>query len=109
MYGVKVVLNNIWYVANPRKLARNLVSWKSQRDNLRFALFMGLMNGVYKFVLCVLRRFLKSDKWAAPIAGFLAGLCCYVDDKDRRKFFMIVLLARLSDTVYSMGESRGLC
>ena len=66
------------------------------------------MNGVYKLVLCVLRRLLKSDKWAAPIAGFLAGLCCYIDGKDRRKFLMIVLLARLTDTVYSMGESRGL-
>lgn len=70
---------------------------------------MALMNGVYKLVLCVLRRLLKSDKWAAPIAGFFAGMCCYLDAKDRRKFLMIVLLARLTDTVYSMGESRGLC
>lgn len=28
MYGIKVVLNNIWYLANPRKLVKNLTSFK---------------------------------------------------------------------------------
>lgn len=29
MYGIKLVLNNIWYLANPRKLIKNLASIKS--------------------------------------------------------------------------------
>ena len=108
MYGIKLVINNIFLIANPKKLLLNLMSLKSQKDNVRFALFMALMNGVYKMVLCIMRRVFKKDEIASPIAGFLAGLCCCLDAKNRRKFLMIMLLARVCDTAWSMGESRGL-
>lgn len=108
MYGIKLLLNNMFYLANPKKLLSNLMSLKSQKDNARFAIFMALMNGVYKLALCILRRIFKKDEIASPIAGFLAGLCCILDAKNRRKFLMIMLLARVCDTAYTMGESRGL-
>jgi len=82
--AIKLILNNIGYVSRPSKLGKNLVSWKSNKDNLRFALFLALMNGVYKLVLCIMRRIVKSDKYASLIAGFVAGLCCRLDAKGRR-------------------------
>ena len=77
--GVKLIANNFLYFGNFRKLYRNLTSFKSNKDNLRFAIFMALMNFTYKFVLCFLRRFKISDKINAPIAGFIAGLMSYID------------------------------
>ena len=66
------------------------------------------MNAVYKFSLCILRRILKSDKLAAPIAGFLAGLTSIIDIKNRRKFLMILLLSRASDCTFNLAKSRGI-
>ena len=67
------------------------------------------MNAVYKTVLCLLRRFLKSDKYAAPIAGFLAGLCIAFEAKSRRKLLVTLFLSRIADISYSLGEAHGLC
>ena len=76
-------------------------------DNLRFATFLAVMNASYKLVLCVLRRYLKSDKYAAPIAGFVAGLASVIDVKSRREFATIIILSRFFDTLFSMAEKRG--
>ena len=82
--AVKLVVNNISYLTNIKKLRKNLMSWKSNGDNLRFAFFLALMNAVYKLVLCIMRRFVKNDKYCAPVAGFVAGLASYLDAKARR-------------------------
>ena len=50
------------------------------------------MNAVYKFVLCIMRRFIKNDKINAVVAGFLAGLMSRLDVKSRRQFLLILLL-----------------
>lgn len=107
MLFLKVLVNNISYIGNLKKLIKNITSYSSNRDNARFALFMAAMNALYKFFLCILRRILKSDKLAAPIAGFLAGLASAIDLKSRRELFLILLLSRLTDTTYSMAEERG--
>ena len=107
MLALKLLVNNISYLGNLKKLIKNLTSYKSNSDNCRFALFLAVMNAVYKFFLCILRRLLKSDKLAAPIAGFLAGLASAIDLKSRRELFLVLLLSRLTDTAYSMAEDRG--
>ena len=81
---IKLLVSNISSIANIRKLIKNLLSYKNNKDHIRFALFMALMNSAYKLFLCALRRVFKCDKKAAPIAGFLAGLTCYLDVKSRR-------------------------
>ena len=110
VYGlaIKMAINNVFYISNLKKLLKNLVSIKSQSDNVRFAAFVALMNGLYKLILCVARRYHVSDKVSAPIAGFLAGLTCYFDAKDRRKLLLVMLMARMTDTLYSVAETRGL-
>ena len=82
--AVKLLINNLSHITNIKKLLKNLMSWKSNQDNVRFALFLAVMNAVYKLVLCILRRFIKKDKYCAPIAGFIAGLASYLDAKARR-------------------------
>jgi hypothetical protein len=66
------------------------------------------MTAVYKFVLCLMRRFVKSDKINALVAGFLSGLASRLDDKDRRMFLLVLLLSRVSDTAFNMAENRNM-
>ena len=105
--AIKLLVSNISFLTNISKLIKNLTSWTSNKDNLRFALFFALMNSVYKFILCVLRRFIKSDKFNSAIAGFLAGLVSRIEVKKRRQFLLILLLSRFCDVSYTMAENQG--
>ena len=69
---------------------------------------MALTNSVYKLVLCLMRRLIKSEKWASIIAGFLAGLCYSIDLKSRRQLFFVLIMSRVSITAFTMGENRGI-
>ena len=93
-----MIANNFLYIGNFKKLFKNLLSFKSNKDNVRFAAFMALMNFAYKFVLCIMRRFQINDKINAPVAGFVAGLMSYVDAKKRRQMLTCILLSRFFDT-----------
>lgn len=73
MLSIKLVANNVFYLGNLKKLIKNLTNYKSNKDNLMFALFLALINCTYKYILCTMRRFVKNDKINALIAGFLAG------------------------------------
>jgi len=82
---IKVVANNIFYIGNPKKLLKNLTSFKSNKDNVMFALWLALVNASYKLILCSLRRVFKTDDtYSAPIAGFIAGLFSFLEAKSRR-------------------------
>ena len=105
--AVKVLINNIGYIFSLKKLLKNLTSLKSNKDNLRFAFFLALMNATYKLFLCILRRIVKNDKICAPIAGFIAGLTCRLDLKSRRQLMTVLIVSRVADTSYTMAESRG--
>jgi len=104
--ALKLLVSNYMYIFKVSKLFKNLKSWKSQRDNLRFALFWSLMSTVYRLILCLLRRILKTDKLAAPIAGFIAGLMSIIETPGRRKFYTILILSRFVDTAFRMVEYR---
>ena len=104
--GLKLIANNFLYLGNFKKLVRNLTSIKSNKDNVRFAVFMAMMNFTYKFVLCVMRRFKISDKINAPVAGFIAGLMSYIDAPKRRQFLTCILLSRFFDTTVLMARDR---
>ena len=106
--GLKLFANNIGYALSPAKLLRNLMSKDSWVDNLRFVLFASALNGTYKSVLCFLRRILNSDKLAAPIAGFMAGLCCMIDTDKRRRLILMLLMTRLTDVTFSMADARNI-
>ena len=84
MLSIKLVANNIFYIGNLRSLLKNIMNYKSNKDNVIFALFLALINCTYKFLLCLLRRFIKNDKINSLIAGFIAGQWSLLEDKKRR-------------------------
>lgn len=67
---------------------------KNHIDSLKFALFISLLNSIYKAVLCVMRRFCDNDKINAAVAGALSAISLFVDEKQRRIFFALVLFSR---------------
>lgn len=67
---------------------------KNHIDSLKFALFISLLNSIYKGVLCIMRRFTKNERLNAAVAGGLSSLSLLVDSKDRRIFFALVFIAR---------------
>ena len=83
-FAIKFIVSNLRLIVNFKKLIRNLTNWNSNKDNIRWAFFIALTNAVYKLVLCLMRRVVNSEKWASLVAGFLAGLCCRIDAKQRR-------------------------
>ena len=108
LLSMKVILSNLFYIANFKKLLRNIQSSKANKDHLRFALFFAAMNFLYKAMLCVLRRVFKCDKYAAPLAGFVAGFASAIDDKKRRQLLTIIFLSRFCDTVAKMSVDHGI-
>lgn len=83
-FAIKYILSNLSNIFNFRKLLKNLTNLKTNVDNIRWAFFIALTNAVYKLVICLMRRLIKSEGLASIIAGFLAGLCCRIDSKSRR-------------------------
>ena len=106
--GFKIFINNITLIVTPKRLIKNLLSKASWKDNFKFVMFIAAMNATYKLVLCTLRRVFKSDKLSAPIAGFCAGLCCMFDSDRRRRLILMLLLSRLTEVTYAMGEARNI-
>lgn len=106
IFSLKIIANNITYLGKWKKLIQNLTSYKSNRDNMMFTLFLACMNSSYKFILCFLRRFIKNDKVIAPIAGFIAGLFSILDQQKRRQFLTCILLSRFCDSVVKISVDR---
>ena len=69
-------------------------------DSLKFALFVSLLNSLYKGVLCLMRRFSSNERLNAAVAGGLSALSLFVDSKDRRIFFALVLFSRSLVSLY---------
>jgi hypothetical protein len=67
---------------------------KGHVDSLKFAIFVALLNGIYKGVLCLMRRFSSNDSLNSAVAGGLSALSLLVDSKERRTFLALVLFAR---------------
>ena len=105
---MKVILSNLFFVTNLKKLLSNIQSSKSNKDHLKFALFFATMNFLYKSVLCFLRRIIKNDKYAAPLAGFVAGFASLIDDKKRRQLLTILFLSRFCDSAVKLSMDHGL-
>ena len=108
VFSLKLLANNITYLGKWKKLIQNLTSYKSNRDNMMFTLFMALMNSSYKLILCFLRRFIKNDKVIAPIAGFIAGLFSILDQQKRRQFLTCIILSRFCDSAAKISVDRKL-
>ncbi len=72
---------------------------KNHMDSVKFALFVSLLNSLYKAVLCIMRRFSKNERINAAVAGGISALSLLVDSKDRRIFFALVFFSRSIVTI----------
>ncbi|KAI8149299.1 hypothetical protein BJV82DRAFT_118572 [Fennellomyces sp. T-0311] len=64
-------------------------------DTAMFALFLSTFLSSYKGILCLLRRYSRSDRLNAFIAGSVAGAALMIDkDHRRRQSIMLYLLTR---------------
>ena len=103
----KLALNNMFFLLAPKKFFSQFKNLSGFKDCAQFGIFSALMNIVYKLVLCLLRRHCKNDRINAPIAGFFSGLATVIEQKRRRQFLTILLMARACDTSMRAGQSRG--
>jgi hypothetical protein len=95
-------------IVNPAKLIKALFNKKSNLDSMRFAVFIGFLNSVYKGTLCTMRRICKDDRINAAVAGFVSSFALLIDDKKRRIFFTLVFLSRCVDVIINMLLKRGI-
>ena len=105
----------IQYLSSMRKIlgirstgdfSKVFLSWASNKDSLRFATVLALINSVYKATICYLRRILKNEKLAAPFAGFLSGLCLYLDVEWRRNLYAVLMISKMVDSLMTMITSK---
>ncbi|KAI9260712.1 hypothetical protein BDA99DRAFT_547406 [Phascolomyces articulosus] len=65
------------------------------KDTAMFALFLSTFLSSYKGILCLMRRYSKSDRLNSFVAGSIAGASLLIDrDKRRRQSIMLYLLTR---------------
>ncbi|KAI7857821.1 hypothetical protein BDC45DRAFT_477506 [Circinella umbellata] len=65
------------------------------KDTAMFALFLSTFLSSYKGILCLLRRYSRSDRLNAFVAGSIAGASLLIDrDKRRRQSILLYLLTR---------------
>lgn len=94
-YGfmTKVVINVALGMLSPRKkLLPNIIDLFSS-DCMSFCTFLGSFSGIYKFLLCTLRRWRnKDDAINAAVSGAAAGFALFFDNSPRRKKFILLYL-----------------
>jgi hypothetical protein len=87
-----------------KKLLMMFISKEIVFDCSKLAIFAGLLNAIYKAVLCLLRRLFKAadtdqaNKFSAPIAGFIAGFALMCENKFRKQYLTVLAMSRLIDT-----------
>ena len=102
-YGFHLLFNypKIKKEKSMKKIYKILYSFDANRDNLKFAFLMSLINITYKIILCTLRKHTKwPDSKIAPISGFISGLWLYLDgNKTRRNWLTVLLVSRAIETI----------
>ena len=97
VYGlsIKAAIHFLLTLATKRNL-RKAFSWIFTKDSFSFGLFIGLIPGIYKLSLWILRRIRwKDDSLNSIIAGIIWALSAFVDKNDgRRKLFIYFAFAR---------------
>uniref|UniRef100_A0A7S3J2J6 Transmembrane protein 135 n=1 Tax=Euplotes harpa TaxID=151035 RepID=A0A7S3J2J6_9SPIT len=105
----KAVINVLLGLMKPKtKLLPNILDLFSL-DCLSFCTFLGAFSGVYKFLLCTLRRWRgKDDGYNALISGIAAGFSLWLDySRKRRKFLLMYIFVRALEALVNVLAKRG--
>jgi hypothetical protein len=76
---------------------------------MSFCTFLGAFSGIYKFVLCTLRRLRnKEDGYNALISGAASGFALLFENSPhRRKFILLYLFVRSLEALVNVLAKRG--
>merc|ERR1711957_615907 len=108
------------FTGNALKAFKTIFDSSKVMASAKFALFAALLNSIYKFVLCFMRRIVKRciseskdeleektriDKICAPVAGFCTGLSLILDTNSSRKtLFACTAMSRIIDSGLAKAE-----
>lgn len=70
------------------------MSLKKNSSSFHFALFASFLCGIYKSVLCIMRRICKDDRINASIAGAFSAVSILLDAKKQRTFMALMFFSR---------------
>lgn len=109
-YGfmTKAVINvGLGMLSPKKKLIPNIVDLFSS-DCMSFCTFLGAFSGIYKFMLCTLRRWRnKDDGINALISGAAAGFALMFEHSQRRrKFILLYLFVRALEALVNVIDKR---
>ena len=110
-YGfvTKAIINILLGLLNPKKnLIPNIIDLFSS-NCMSFWTFLGLFSGVYKLLLCSLRRVRnKEDGINSIISGAVAAFAIYFDpSKKRKKFLVLYIFCRALEALMNVFAKRG--
>lgn len=109
-YGfmTKAVINIALGLLSPRKkLVNNIVDLFSA-DCMSFCTFLGAFSGIFKFMMCTLRRLRgKDDELNSIISGALAATSFFFDpSKKRKKFILLYLFCRSLEMLVNVLDKK---
>lgn len=92
----------------PSRFFKNLIGILS-KDTLSFSLFVGGLAGIYKFMLCSMRRLRgRDDGFNAVVAGALAGLSlAFEASGNRKRLLFMYIFVRGLDVLVTLLDKRG--
>lgn len=109
-YGfmTKAVINILLAMFNPKKKLIPNIKDLFSADCMSFCTFLGAFGGIYKFVLCTLRRWRnKDDGLNALISGAAAGFAlAFEQSQRRRKFILLYLFVRALEALVNVLDKK---
>ena len=105
-FSIKLVITILLYLVKRKHFKKTLAGVFS-KDTLSFSMYCGLMVGLYKATIWILRSFGKTnDKINAIIAGVVCSLSAIADsDEDRRKTIILYTFARAFETSINFSNT----
>ncbi|OMJ93213.1 hypothetical protein SteCoe_3914 [Stentor coeruleus] len=84
-----------------RTIIKNPLSFLKMfsKDNLRIVWFLSVMVGVYRSVLCYMRRKTKDEKLSSFVAGFASSIGLIFEESESRTLYALYLLVRSLDAL----------
>ena len=70
------------------------------KENMRLVFFLSGTIGVYRSVLCLLRRITNNEKISSFFAGFASGIPLLFEEPESRVLYSLYVFVRSMDTVF---------
>lgn len=93
MAMLKLGLDSVYALISKKSIFETVIKQFFKYSNLGFSLGIGIFSGVYKFVLCLMRRLWnKEDYKNSLIASMIASFAILLDRDHKRRITMIYVI-----------------